>query len=94
MGARPLSQSFRYEGGLSFKFFLISLLFYFGSPFFPLIWYYPKLMQLASHLHFFMELIKIAEMKVTMMGEKVTNAKKELSEAKIWAFQVEKEFQE
>lgn len=49
-------------------------------------------MQLARHLHFFMGSAEAFEVNVAAMEEKATDAEKELSEAKIWAFEIEGEF--
>lgn len=51
-------------------------------------------MQLARHLHFFMESTKTTEVKVAAMEGKVADIEKELKEAKIQAFEVEEEYWE
>lgn len=64
----------------------------FMLPSFSLIWCYPNLIQVACHLHLFMESIETIEAKVATIGEKVIDAEKNLMKPKFGLLKQRKSF--
>lgn len=58
-----------------------------------LIWHCPNLMQLAHHLHFFMESVESIEIKVTTIEEKVLMLKMNLVKLKLKLLKQRKNFE-